>query len=197
MNIKSRLYYYRITHNTTLDASSKSDMFSSLMHSNLGNLSMNQNNASSAAAATVAPAAPQLALPYNASSNNAPSWHSANPLVMNHQLASPQASSNNNFSSLDDLDPFGSGNQVVKPNNANGANMYTLQQPTVNYIYPTGYNTANNSMNSMQQSLALNKPMNLGGAVPTLMPQASLTSQSADSKNLNTLSQQDILNFLN
>lgn len=197
MDTKSRFYYYRITHNTTIDSASKPDMFSSLMQSNLGSLSLNQNNASSAAAAArVAPAAPQLAQPYNASSNNAPSWHSANPLVMNHQLASPQASSNNNFSSLDDLDPFGSGNQIVKPNNANGANMYTLQQPTVNYIYPTGYNTAN-SMNSMQQSLTLNKPMNLGGAVPTLMPQASLTTQSADSKNLNTLSQQDILNFLN
>lgn len=170
-------------------------MFSTLMQSNLGGLSMNQS--SSSAAATVAPAA-QLALPYNANSNNTGSWHSANPLVLNHQLASPQASSNNNFSSLDDLDPFGSsstGNQAVKPSNANGANMYTLQQPTVNYIYPTGYNSAN-SLNSMQQNIGLNTPINLGGAPPTLMPQAQ-TAQSPDSKNLNTLSQQDILNFLN
>lgn len=189
METKSRFYYYRITHSTAIDAATKSDMFSSLMQSNLGGLSMNQST--SPATAAVAPAA-QLALPYNASSNNTGSWHSANPLVLNHQLASPQTNSNNNFSSLDDLDPFGSAsNQAVKPNNANGANMYTLQQPTVNYIYPTGYNSAN-SLNSMQQSIGLNKPIN----PPTLMPQAQMT-QSPDSKNLNTLSQQDILNFLN
>lgn len=165
----------------------------SLMQSNLSSLSTVQSNPAAAAAV------PQHAMPFNASSNNSNNWHSANPLVMNHQLASPQASSNNNFSSLDDLDPFGSAgaaSQIAKPNNANGANMYTLQQPTVNYIYPTGYN-ASNSMNNMQPSIGLNKPMIMGAAgtaTPTLMPQMT---QSTDSKNLNTLSQQDILNFLN
>lgn len=164
----------------------------SLMQSNISSLSTVQ----SPPAAAANPA--QLTMPYSASGGNSNNWHSANPLVMNHQLASPQASSNNNFSSLDDLDPFGSGgggSQIAKPNNANSANMYTLQQPTVNYIYPTSYN----SMNSMQPNLGLSKPMNLGTtgtttSAPTLMPQMT---QSADSKNLNTLSQQDILNFLN
>ncbi|XP_062122093.1 LOW QUALITY PROTEIN: SCY1-like protein 2 [Drosophila sulfurigaster albostrigata] len=175
----------KISHNAANDMASKPDMFSSLMQSNLSGLSINQGTTAAAATSAV----PAIAAP--------PHWHSANPLVMNHQLASPQAaSSNNNFSSLDDLDPFGSAasnaaNQAAKPNNANGANMYTLQQPTVNYIYPTGYNAVNNSMNSMQQS----RPMNLGATptpTPTLMPQTT-----TDSKNLNTLSQQDILNFLN
>ncbi|XP_023175872.1 SCY1-like protein 2 [Drosophila hydei] len=183
----------KITHNTTTETALKTDMLS-LMQSNMSSLSTVQ---SPPAAAVATP--PQLALPYNACGNNSNNWHSANPLVMNHQLASPQASSNNNFSSLDDLDPFGSGggaSQIAKPNNANSANMYTLQQPTVNYIYPTGYNSIN-SINSMQPGIGVSKPMNLGAVAtttPTLMPQMT---QSADSKNLNTLSQQDILNFLN
>ncbi|XP_034487281.1 SCY1-like protein 2 [Drosophila innubila] len=181
----------KITHNTANEAATKPDMFSSLMQSNLSSLAINQTTPGATAAAGTTP---QLTMP---SSNNSNNWHSANPLVMNHILASPQASNNsnnnNNFNSLDDLDPFGSNqtNQAVnKPNNT----MYTLQQSTVNYIYPTGYNAANNSMN-----LGLNKPMNMGAtATPTatLMPQTQLT-QSTDSKNLNMLSQQDILNFLN
>ncbi|EDV95008.1 SCY1-like protein 2 [Drosophila grimshawi] len=187
----------KITHNTTTDAISKPDMFSSLMQSNLSNLSI------APSAQAVAAVAPPQGLQFNASSNNSTNWHSANPLVMNHQLASPQAS-NNNFSSLDDLDPFGSagavGQVANKPNNANGANMYTVQQPTVNYIYPTSYNSVNN-MNSMQQqqSISLVKPMNRSATVTsttTLLPQTQLT-QSTDGKNLNMLSQQDILNFLN
>ncbi|ALC45527.1 CG1951 [Drosophila busckii] len=180
------------------EGAAKQDIFSTLMQNNLSGLSHAQS-----AAAT----APQLSFPVNSSSSNnstsSNNWHSSNPLVMNNQLASPQASSNNNFSSLDDLDPFGGGsaaggnsNQPAKPNNLNGANMYTLQQPTVNYIYPTGYNTANN-LNNMQQSMSLNTLMGSAPtAAPPLMPQTQ-AAQSTDSKNLNTLSQQDILNFLN
>ncbi|BFF90573.1 SCY1-like protein 2 [Drosophila madeirensis] len=152
-------------------AATKPDILSSLMQSNLSSL---------------APAP---------STNNG--WHSANPLVMNHQLASPQAS-NNNFSSLDNLDPFGSGSGsggVSKPSSTNGANMYTLQQPQVNYIYPTGYSLNSIQQQQQQQSLAMNKAM----AQPaTLVPQTqSQLMQATDNQNLNALSQQDILNFLN
>ncbi|XP_068158038.1 SCY1-like protein 2 [Drosophila tropicalis] len=143
-------------------AASKPDILSSLMQSNLSGLG--------------APApvpAPAMAL----TANNG--WHSANPLVMNHQLASPQqASSNNNFSSLDDLDPFAKS----KPNNLNGANLYTLQQPNVNYIYPMGHGQA--------------QPMNKM-TTPTLQPQNQQQQQITDNQNFNALSQQDILNFLN
>ncbi|EDW24631.1 GL24246, partial [Drosophila persimilis] len=158
----------------TAAGSSKPDILSSLMQSNLSSL---------------APAP---------SPNNG--WHSANPLVMNHQLASPQAS-NNNFSSLDDLDPFGSGSGsgnssggAPKPNNTNGANMYTLQQPHVNYIYPTGYSLNSIQQQQQQQSLSMNKAM----APPqTLVPQTQTVMQGTDNQNINALSQQDILNFLN
>ncbi|XP_001358671.2 SCY1-like protein 2 [Drosophila pseudoobscura] len=158
----------------TAAGSSKPDILSSLMQSNLSSL---------------APAP---------SPNNG--WHSANPLVMNHQLASPQAS-NNNFSSLDDLDPFGSGSGsgnssggAPKPNNTNGANMYTLQQSQVNYIYPTGYSLNSIQQQQQQQSLGMNKAM----APPqTLVPQTQTVMQGTDNQNINALSQQDILNFLN
>ncbi|XP_030369819.1 SCY1-like protein 2 [Scaptodrosophila lebanonensis] len=177
----------KISHTTT--ATTKPDILSSLMQTNLNSLG---HNAIAAGAAT--PAGPT----YNAS-NNTSNWHSTNPLVLNHQLASPQPS-NNNFTSLDGLDPFknnGSQNQgqVKTGGSSNGANMYTLQQPTVNYIYPTGYNATSNSMSSMQQSMSMNKLMSTGAATPALKPQTP--AQVSDSKNLNTLSQQDILNFLN
>ncbi|KAH8278433.1 hypothetical protein KR018_003256 [Drosophila ironensis] len=172
----------KITHNTT----AKPDILSSMMHSNLTGLG----------ASAIAPAPVATPAPVQGQANNG--WHSANPLVMNHQLASPQAS-NNNFSSLDDLDPFGGGGNNssagIKPSNANGANMYTVQQPTVNYIYPTGY-----SLNSLQQQQQQQQQQKLSmgnpGQAPTLMPQ-TMSLQTADNQNLNALSQQDILNFLN
>ncbi|XP_037942958.1 SCY1-like protein 2 [Teleopsis dalmanni] len=112
-------------------------------------------------------------------------WQSTNPLVMNDLLPSPstQKKTNNNISSLDDFDPFSNN---VGPS----ANTYTLQKPTVNYIYPSNYKSnANNSINSTNVGLTTwNK-------TPALSPQS--TQQIQDNRNLNVLSQQDILNFLN
>lgn len=151
-----------------------------------------QSNLTGLGASTVSSVPAPSAAPVQAQSNNG--WHSANPLVMNHQLASPQ-SSNNNFSSLDDLDPFGGGGNsggAAKPSNVNGANMYTVQQPTVNYIYPTNYSLNNIQQQQQQQKLSMGNPSQ---ALP-LMPQTK-PLQPADNQNLNALSQQDILNFLN
>ncbi|KAH8381914.1 hypothetical protein KR009_000912 [Drosophila setifemur] len=168
----------KITHNT---AAKQPDILSSMMQNNLTGLGT-----------SVPPSAPAIPAPVSMPSNNG--WHSSNPLVLNHQLTSPQAS-NNNFSSLDDLDPFGGGGNsgsAAKPSNANGANMYTLQQPQVNYIYPTGY-----SLNSIQQQQQQHKlSMGNPSQAPTLMPQTK-SLQPTDNQNLNALSQQDILNFLN
>ncbi|XP_054739148.1 SCY1-like protein 2 [Anastrepha obliqua] len=180
----------KISHN----ASPKPDILSSLMNSNLSNLS----NCSTPKTARPPTVVQSIVNPYaslgssgsNAISSNQSrsnedwtnSWHSANPLVMNNQLASPQAgsSSNNNLSSLDNLDPFGGGNKNI-----------SVQRPAVNYIYPSGYisggvNNGNaNSMNSMNN-------------LTPLLPQQSTTQlQAQDYKNLNALSQQDILSFLN
>ncbi|KAL7727644.1 hypothetical protein ACLKA6_013247 [Drosophila palustris] len=177
----------KITHNTANEATTKPDMFSSLMQSNLSGLGT----------PTALATNPQLSLPFG---NN---WHSANPLVMNHILATPQANSNsssnnnsnNNFSSLDDLDPFGAAKQT---NNANGANMYTLQQPTVNYIYPTGYSAVNNSMNNSIRHQNMGATATPTAATLPLLPQTQQQQQAqTDGKNLNMLSQQDIINFLN
>ncbi|XP_017016800.1 SCY1-like protein 2 [Drosophila kikkawai] len=172
----------KITHNTmSAQSAGRPDILSSMMQSNLTGL-----GATAVTSPTSAPAPMQI--------NNG--WHSANPLVMNHQLASPQAS-NNNFSSLDNLDPFGGGTGVTataKPNNTNGANTYTLQQPTVNYIYPAGY-----SLNSIQQHQQQQQQQHLLGKpsqAPTLQPQTQPLLPT-DNQNLNALSQQDILNFLN
>lgn len=161
------------------------DILSSMMQSNLTGLGTTSAT-TPAPAPVAAPAAPMP-------SNNG--WHSANPLVMNHQLASPQAS-NNNFSSLDNLDPFGGGGTgaptAAKPTNTNGANMYTLQQPTVNYIYPSGYSLNSIQQHQQQQQHLLGKP----NQAPTLQPQTQPLLPT-DNQNLNALSQQDILNFLN
>ncbi|XP_017055746.1 SCY1-like protein 2 [Drosophila ficusphila] len=169
----------KISHSTmSAQPAVRPDILSSMMQSNLTGLG------TTAAAAVSAPSPAQVP------TNNG--WHSANPLVMNHQLASPQASNNNTFS-LDDLDPFAGGRAaagVPKPSNTNGANMYTLQQPTVNYIYPTGYSL--NSIQQHQQQQLLGKP----SQAPTLQPQTQPLLAS-DNQNLNALSQQDILNFLN
>lgn len=152
----------------------KPDILTSLMNANLTNLSTSSTN--------------------DASLNNN-SWHSANPLVTNHQLSMPptnaiynsnanQNSNNNNntYNSLDDLDPFGSNQPVAKlansisPRNQNPmANTYTLQKPTVDYIYPSGYN--GNNLVSINSS--------------------ATDSSNARNGNFNTLSQQDIMNFLN
>ncbi|XP_017092238.2 SCY1-like protein 2 [Drosophila bipectinata] len=167
----------KITH-----TAAKPDILSSMMQSNLTGLGTS----------TVPSVPPPSATPVQVQTNNG--WHSANPLVMNHQLASPQ-SSNNNFSSLDDLDPFGGGGNsggAAKPSNVNGANMYTVQQPTVNYIYPTNYSLNNIQQQQQQQKLSMGNPSQ---ALP-LMPQTK-PLQPADNQNLNALSQQDILNFLN
>ncbi|XP_017129108.1 SCY1-like protein 2 [Drosophila elegans] len=169
----------KISHNTiSAPPAARPDILSSMMQSNLTGLG------TTAVAAAPAPAATQM------QTNNG--WHSANPLVMNHQLASPQASNNNTFS-LDDLDPFAGGKIAAvapKPSSTNGANMYTLQQPTVNYIYPSGYSL--NSIQQHQQQQLLGKP----SQAPTLQPQSQPLLPS-DNQNLNALSQQDILNFLN
>ncbi|KAH8288917.1 hypothetical protein KR054_012045 [Drosophila jambulina] len=171
----------KITHSTvSAQPAGRPDILSSMMQSNLTGLGTTAATTQSMPAPAPAPAPMQI--------NNG--WHSANPLVMNHQLASPQAS-NNNFSSLDNLDPFGGGTGVTaatKPN-TNGANTYTLQQPTVNYIYPAGYSL--NSIQQHQQHL-LGKP----SQAPTLQPQTQPLLPT-DNQNLNALSQQDILNFLN
>ncbi|XP_017083281.1 SCY1-like protein 2 [Drosophila eugracilis] len=169
----------KISHSTmTAPPATRPDILSTMMQSNLTGLGAN------AVAAAAVPAPTQM------QSNNG--WHSANPLVMNHQLASPQASNNNSFS-LDDLDPFAGGRSAVgapKASNTNGANMYTLQQPTVNYIYPTNYSL--NSIQQHQQQQLLGKP----SQAPTLQPQTQPLLPT-DNQNLNALSQQDILNFLN
>ncbi|XP_033167854.1 SCY1-like protein 2 [Drosophila mauritiana] len=169
----------KISHNTiSAPPAARPDILSSMMQSNLTGLG------TTTVAAAPPPATTQMP------SNNG--WHSANPLVMNHQLASPQASNNNSFS-LDDLDPFAGGRPSVgapKANNTNGANMYTVQQPTVNYIYPTGYSL--NSIQQHQQQQLLGKP----SQAPTLQPQTQPLLPT-DNQNLNALSQQDILNFLN
>nr|NP_651655.1 uncharacterized protein Dmel_CG1951 [Drosophila melanogaster]AAF56841.1 uncharacterized protein Dmel_CG1951 [Drosophila melanogaster]AAL39769.1 LD39455p [Drosophila melanogaster]AOQ11614.1 CG1951-RA [synthetic construct] len=169
----------KISHNTiSAPPAARPDILSSMMQSNLTGLGT----------ITVAAAPPPTTT--QMPSNNG--WHSANPLVMNHQLASPQASNNNSFS-LDDLDPFAGGRPSVgapKANNTNGANMYTVQQPTVNYIYPTGYSL--NSIQQHQQQQLLGKP----SQAPTLQPQTQPLLPT-DNQNLNALSQQDILNFLN
>ncbi|XP_017008128.2 SCY1-like protein 2 [Drosophila takahashii] len=173
----------KISHNTiAAPPGARPDILSSMMQSNLTGL----GTTAVTAAAPPAPAPIQ-----QMQTNNG--WHSANPLVMNHQLASPQASNNNSFS-LDDLDPFAGGRPSVgapKPNNTNGANMYTLQQPTVNYIYPTGY-SLNNIQQQQQQQQLLAKP----NQAQTLQPQTQPLLPT-DNQNLNALSQQDILNFLN
>ncbi|KAH8362929.1 hypothetical protein KR084_003173 [Drosophila pseudotakahashii] len=172
----------KISHNTiSAPPGARPDILSSMMQSNLTGLGTT----------TVTTAPPAQAPIQQMQTNNG--WHSANPLVMNHQLASPQASNNNSFS-LDDLDPFAGGRPSVgvpKPNNTNGANMYTLQQPTVNYIYPTGY-SLNNIQQQQQQQQLLAKP----NQALTLQPQ-SQPLLPTDNQNLNALSQQDILNFLN
>lgn len=160
--------------------------------------------------------------PYNANENtsnnttnnwqqNTNTWHSANPLVMNHQLPPPTATTtttpnnNSNFSSLDDLDPFGGSNNKPKATNSNTqANTFTLQKPTVDYIYPVGYQqqmktNANTSL--MGNSMNLNSLMNSNSSMTPLMPQTTGTTNaqhsSQDANNFNTLSQQDILSFLN
>ncbi|XP_020799857.1 SCY1-like protein 2 [Drosophila serrata] len=171
----------KITHNTmSAQSTGRPDILSSMMQSNLTGLG------------TTTATTPPAPAPAPMQINNG--WHSANPLVMNHQLASPQAS-NNNFSSLDNLDPFGGGTGLTattKPN-TNGANTYTLQQPTVNYIYPAGY-----SLNSIQQHQQQQQQHLLGkpSQAPTLQPQTQ-PLLTTDNQNLNALSQQDILNFLN
>uniref|UniRef100_A0A034VDI5 SCY1-like protein 2 n=1 Tax=Bactrocera dorsalis TaxID=27457 RepID=A0A034VDI5_BACDO len=186
----------KISHN----APPKPDILSSLMNSNLTNLS---NSPSPKSAATVTTAVSPIVNPYALSGggNNLTSpnqarsndswtnnWHSANPLVMNHQLASPQAissNSNNNSSSLDNLDPFGGSNKMVNA---------SMQRPAVNYIYPSGYNSGGGGGVGASNGNALNSMNNL---TPLLPQQNTTQQQSQDNKNLNTLSQQDILSFLN
>lgn len=143
---------------------------------------------------------------------SASTWHSANPLVMNNQLPAPtvtqisSSTSNNNFSSLDNLDPFGGAN---KQKTNTQANTFTLQKPTVDYIYPTGYNSAaaglkTNANTPLMGSGSGNgvSAMNAVGMnstmTPLMMPQSmNSVSQSQDNSNFNALSQQDILSFLN
>uniref|UniRef100_A0A0K8UJQ0 SCY1-like protein 2 n=1 Tax=Bactrocera latifrons TaxID=174628 RepID=A0A0K8UJQ0_BACLA len=186
----------KISHN----APPKPDILSSLMNSNLTNLS---NSPSPKSAATATTAASPIVNPYafsgggnnltspnQARSNDswANNWHSANPLVMNHQLASPQAissNSNNNASSLDNLDPFGGSNKIVNA---------SMHRPAVNYIYPSGFNGGGGGSVGASNGNALNSMNNL---TPLLPQQNTTQQQSQDNKNLNTLSQQDILSFLN
>lgn len=205
--------YYRISHSST----AKPDILSSLMTSNIPNMS----NISK-------PVNNPIQKPYNSNTNDnvtsinnwhqtTNSWHSANPLVMNHQLPAPSIAAaitnnskahNNNtssLSSLDDLDPFGNSKQKQQPtaNNTNAqANTFTLQKPTVDYIYPAGYQQIKTNANTplmSNNSMAMNSIMNTNASMAPLMPQTSSTNaqQSHDYKNLNTLSQQDILSFLN
>ncbi|XP_013108026.2 SCY1-like protein 2 [Stomoxys calcitrans] len=210
----------KISHSST----AKPDILSSLMNSNLNNMN---THAIPKPPSAVNPLVSTNNLHHNpyspaANHNNSSSsndnnwpqnnWHSANPLVMNHQLPAPSATTtaaNNNFSSLDDLDPFGGSKQPKQPMSAAAttANSFTLQKPTVDYIYPAGYNAmknnsntplmggVNNTMNMNAMAGGLNSPM----STTPLMPQSSSASmaQSQDSRNLNTLSQQDILSFLN
>jgi len=131
-------------------------------------------------------------------------WQSANPLVMNNHLPAPQAAiNNNNSSALDDLDPFN--NKSLKKDTNASANLYTLQKSTVNYIYPPGYNSSASSVPlasatghgmSMNSMAPPNNLMAMNAKIPPLTPQQTDTS-AKDPANLNTLSQQDILNFLN
>ncbi|CAD6995737.1 unnamed protein product [Ceratitis capitata] len=183
-------------------AAPKPDILSSLMNSNLTNLSSNSSPKSGAA--PIGTAVSPIVNPYalgGSSGNNLTNqkqsrsndswtnnWHSANPLVMNHQLASPQAanSSSNNNSSLDNLDPFG--------NSSNIAGTSKQQRPAVNYIYPTGYNGGGSAGLSNGNNL---KNMNMNNLTPLLPQQKTAQQQAQDNKNLNTLSQQDILSFLN
>lgn len=127
---------------------------------------------------------------------------------------------NNNYSSLDDLDPFGSSSvgqsmpKITNTSNNNNnnsisprmnpnpmANTFTLQKPTVDYIYPTGYNgnqltsSLNNNINNTSPPLPL-KPFNLSNSMIQQQQQMTTTKTTTDS-NFNTLSQQDIMNFLN
>lgn len=160
------------------------------MNSNLTNLSNSPSPKSAAIATTaVSPIVNPYASPNQARSNDSwtNNWHSANPLVMNHQLASPQAissNSNNNASSLDNLDPFGGSNKSVN---------VSIQRPAVNYIYPSGYNGGGGGV-GVSNGNALNSMNNF---TPLLPQQNTTQQQSQDNKNLNTLSQQDILSFLN
>uniref|UniRef100_A0A1I8NCI8 Protein kinase domain-containing protein n=1 Tax=Musca domestica TaxID=7370 RepID=A0A1I8NCI8_MUSDO len=204
----------KISHNN----SAKPDILSSLMNSNLSNIGGNNALAKPPSNALVS------ANPYSptGNSNNSSdwqqnSWHSANPLVMNHQLPPPSTANmsttasttpNNNFSSLDDLDPFGGNKQSQQKqpmSSSTTANSFTLQKPTVDYIYPPGYNAM--KTNSTTPLMGLNNSMNMNAmamnsasmSTQPLMPQSTMNSgnQSQDSRNLNTLSQQDILSFLN
>ncbi|TMW53790.1 hypothetical protein DOY81_001075 [Sarcophaga bullata] len=208
----------KIAHNST----AKPDILSSLMTTNLS--SINQTN-------NITKPVNNLHNPYNSTMNDNNgginnwqqattasttnnSWHSANPLVMNHQLPPPTTattnntlaltSPNNNFSSLDDLDPFGNAKQKQQNNShAIQANTYTLQKPTVDYIYPVGYQqmktNANTPLMGSNNTMNMNSLMNSNSSMTPLMPQTTSTNaqQSHDGNNLNTLSQQDILSFLN
>ncbi|XP_075145602.1 SCY1-like protein 2 [Haematobia irritans] len=198
----------KISHNST----AKPDILSSLMNSNVNNMG-NSAIPKPPSAGNPLVSTQTLHNPYSPSTNDNSwqqnSWHSANPLVMNHQLPPPTASSsstsltstnaNNNFSSLDDLDPFGGNKQQKQPMSAATpqANSFTLQKPTVDYIYPTGYNAMKSNSNTPLMGINNTMNMNAMSATP-LMPQSSMNNQqSQDSRNLNTLSQQDILSFLN
>lgn len=198
------------------NSSAKPDILSSLMTTNLSNMN-NTNN--------INKMSNNLHNPYNttgssiindSSTNNwqqtPNSWHSANPLVMNNQLPAPSMTAaaantapittpNNNFSSLDNLDPFG--NTKPQQTATTQANTFTLQKPTVDYIYPVGYNqvkpNANSPLMGHNTSMNMNSMMNSNSAMAPLMPQSTSTNaqSSHDSNNLNTLSHQDILSFLN
>ncbi|KAM7362217.1 SCY1-like protein 2 [Cochliomyia hominivorax] len=209
----------KISHNST----AKPDILSSLMNTNLNNMSSNSNN--------INKPNNNLHNPYNTNCENTSknwqqhtttnNWHSANPLVMNHQLPPPTAvaatttitnTTNNNFSSLDDLDPFGSNNKQQKQqqqqqqsNTNTQANTFTLQKPTVDYIYPVGYQpqmkTNANTPLMGNNTMSINSLMNSNSSMTPLMPQTTGTTNaqqsSNDTNNFNTLSQQDILSFLN
>ena len=209
-------FLFRIAHNST----AKPDILSSLMTTNLSNINQTNN---------ITKPVNNLHNPYNSTVNDnggvnnwqqttTPSttnnsWHSANPLVMNHQLPPPTTattnntsaltSPNNNFSSLDDLDPFGNAKQKQQNNShAIQANTYTLQKPTVDYIYPVGYQQIKTNANTLMgtnNTMNLNSLMKSNSSMTPLMPQTTSTNaqQSHDGNNLNTLSQQDILSFLN
>lgn len=141
------------------------------------------------------------------------SWHSANPLVMNHQLPAPSTTTASTLQTFnfDDLDPFGTGNMKSKQQQqqlaTTQANTFTLQKPTVDYIYPVGYNQVKTNVNTPlilsgggggNNSMNMNSMMNANSSMAPLMPQSTTNAQqSHDSNNFNTLSQQDILSFLN
>ncbi|XP_017495036.1 PREDICTED: putative uncharacterized protein DDB_G0277255 [Rhagoletis zephyria] len=192
LKLKSNNDALKISHTS----SPKPDILSSLMNSNISNLSNSSSPKSSVAPTS---AMSPIVNPYTSPGSNVTSpnqshstdawtnnWHSANPLVMNHQLASPQAnnSSNNNSSSLDKLNPFGGGNKSA-----------SVQRQVVNYIYPSGYNSSGASGISNGNSMSsLN---NMNNLTPLIPQQNAAQKQAQDNKNLNTLSQQDILSFLN